>query len=462
MFATSILAPALLLAGTGLVVPANVTIGKNLEAFASIKLAEPAPEGGLEITIVSDDPTRLLLARAPDQAGARSITMKVSSRYLETPDFYLQALADSGSVTYKATAPGLGAAKGTVTLAPAGVLIVGPFEASSLRTTPSVPSMITLYSALLDRSGSVVAKQAIAGGLTVHVDVTSSDAKVGSVTPSRLTLTGGAALASAEFKPAGAGKTTLAASVPAGFSASARLAAVTAIVDLPGIALLGEISLGKNLQLRAEALLGEPAPANGVDVTLTSDDPQGLILSTREDQVGSKSITTHVPAGGRSAPYYIQALADSRTVTYTATAPGYRSRVAPVYLAPSAILIAYTPYGFGSRNPGFGFPPFTLSLSDQKPVQVTLWPVYLDPKTRRGADSNGQRLRAGVTATVDLKSSNPVVAKIASSVTIGGDSDCVTTQVIPLSVGQTVISVNTPAGFATPSNAATVVANVTK
>jgi hypothetical protein len=181
-------------------------------------------------------------------------------------------------------------------------------------------------------------------------------------------------------------------------------------------------------------------------------------LSHSADETGSGSIAIHVPAGATSASYYLQGLADSETVSYTGTAPGYRSRVAPVFLAPSAVLIGYSAYGFGSRS--FKFPPFTVSLSDRKAVYVALWTAYLDPTTRRGEDRTTEKLRPGVALTVDLKSSNPSVAKVASPVTMTGASDHFVTEFTALSVGQAVISVVTPSGFATPANASSVTALV--
>jgi hypothetical protein len=105
--------------------------------------------------------------------------------------------------------------------------------------------------------------------------------------------------------------------------------------------------------------------------------------------------------------------------------------------------------------------PFTVSLSDSsRPVQIALWSVYLDPKTLRGADITAQRLRPGVSATLDLKNSNPAVAKVASSVRITGPAPSASSDFVPLSPGQTVISINAPAGFVAPSNATSVTATV--
>src|SRR5271165_1904145 len=133
--ALSMLAPSALPGTLGIVVPANQTIGRNLETFTSVRLTESAPQTGLELTITSEDPSRLLVALTPDSAGSKSIVVKVNGQYNASPDFYLQALADSGNAAYAVSGPGLTSVKGIVTLAHSAILISGPSKSSSFRTT---------------------------------------------------------------------------------------------------------------------------------------------------------------------------------------------------------------------------------------------------------------------------------------------------------------------------------------
>lgn len=464
---SAMLAPAMLLAGPGFVVPAELTIGRNLQAYTSVRMSEHAPETGLLVTVTSDDPTRLLLAALPDKPGAKSITIKVNANYFETPDFLVQGFGDSGLATYTISAPGYESSKGSVKLASSSILIVGPFKAPSFTTTPNTSSKMTIYSALIDAEGKFVSQQAIAGGYDAKISILSSDPKVGGIPEQVLTMPSGDSSLFAEFKPNGTvGTTVLTVKMPAGFTQPKQYAMVKALVELPGMALTGDISLGKDLQVPSFILLGEAAPAKGVDVTLTSSDPKALVLSASFDKLGAGKVTIHVPAGEMRVPYFIQGLADSGTVTHTASAPGYRNRVAPVYMAPSGIMVVYSPYGppdeaevlraKATRDPRA----FTVSLADRNPTHLTLWTVYLDPKTRRGADITAQRLRPGVTATVNLSSTDPTIAKVASTVTLTGPSEWAMTEFVPLRAGQTTISVDTPAGFTTPSNAITVSATV--
>ena len=45
---------------------ANVAVGSSLQTTATFKLTEPAPDGGLEVTITSEDSNRLKLSRRPE------------------------------------------------------------------------------------------------------------------------------------------------------------------------------------------------------------------------------------------------------------------------------------------------------------------------------------------------------------------------------------------------------------
>ncbi len=469
---SAILAPAMLLAGPGFVTPAEVTVGRNLQMYTNIRLTEHAPETGLMVTITSDDPSRLLLSALPDKPGAKAITIKVNANYFETPDFMAQAFSDNGSVTYTISAPGYESSKGTIKLAQSSLLLVGPFKAPSFSTTPNTSAKMTVYSALIDAEGKFVMQQSISAGAgdersAVKVSILSSDPKVGIIPESVLTMAPGDSSMFAEFRPNGnVGTTSLTVKMPAGFSQSKQYAVVKAMVELPGMGLTGDINLGKDLQVPSFILLGEAAPAKGLDVTLTSSDPKAMVLSASVDKLGSGSVTIHVPAGEMRIPYFIQGLADSGTINHTASAPGYRDRVAPVYMAPSGIMVVYSPYGppdeaeflraKATRDPRA----FTVSLKEPSKTHLTLWTVYLDPKTRRGADITAQRLRPGVVATVNLSSTDPTIAKIESKVTLTGPSEWAMTEFVPLRAGQTTISVDTPAGFTTPSNAITVTATV--
>ena len=445
--------------------PADVSVGRNLQAYTNLRLSEQAPEKGLDITITSDDPSKVLFAVTPDKVGTPSITVKMRAQYMETPDFYVQALADSGDGTYTASAPGYGSVKGTVKLSPSSILIVGPFKGTAFKTTTGMPAKVAFYTGLISADGKFVAQQGVAAGKKVSFDVISSNSKAGKVSGTFVFENGESTL-NGEFTPAGAGETMLSVKQPEGFTAPKQYASVAVNVELPGIGMTGDINIGKNLQVPSHILLGQPAGPKGLDVTITSNDPKALVISASDDKLGSGSITVHVAAGMMRVPYYLQGMSDTGNVTHSASAPGYRTRVAPVSMVPSGIMVVYSPYGppdeaeflraKQTRDPRA----FTVEVGTRTPTYLTLWPVYLDPKTKRGADITAQKLRPGVTVKARLSNSDPTVGTVPEVVTFNGPDEWNMIEFTPLKPGHTVITIDTPEGFTRPSNATEVGANV--
>ena len=77
-----------------------------------VAISTAAQAGGLVINLTSDDPNRALLSLRPETAGSPSITLTVSAGFRASPAFYVQGLANTGIVTYTASAPGYGSATG--------------------------------------------------------------------------------------------------------------------------------------------------------------------------------------------------------------------------------------------------------------------------------------------------------------------------------------------------------------
>src|SRR5207253_3168438 len=56
---------------------AAVSVGKDLETQAVVTLSVPAPAGGVQLTITSGDPTKLLVATSRTAAGSASVVVNV-------------------------------------------------------------------------------------------------------------------------------------------------------------------------------------------------------------------------------------------------------------------------------------------------------------------------------------------------------------------------------------------------
>src|SRR5262249_33617773 len=152
-----------------------------------------------------------------------------------TQDFFVYGLVSSGSVSYTASASGLGSSDNTVTLQPSGFVLSGPLGigADFLTTTGAANADLTIMSALLDPAGNFQAEQAVRGGLTVNVNVSSSNPSIGTITASPVTFSGGVGAAVTQFDPATPGTTLLSLATPAGFSTPAQGSSLSALVITP-------------------------------------------------------------------------------------------------------------------------------------------------------------------------------------------------------------------------------------
>ncbi len=464
--AISFLSPSFV-AGQSALVPPNATVGSNLESPVRIKLPEPAPDEGLNITLRSADPNSLRISTTAEKLGTAELVIRARAGNSESQEFWLQALGNSGTVTYTADAPGQGSGTGTVTLAPSGILIKGPYQSPKFPTTTgALPPKILLVTARLDSSLKFAEQQAVPGGLTV--EVSNSNESVGRLANSPVEIPAGAGSAATQFHAAREGEVTFAVKAPPGFSVPAEFATVTAAVKKPGIVVTDDVFIGQNLEVGGALALGEYAPVGGLTVTLTSADPTKLLLSASQTEPGAKSVEIKIPAEGINAIFFLQALGDSGEVEYTATAPGFRSRTGVVKLAPSGITL--TPYFQGppdeaqvlKKQTSDGSHGFTMKESENTPMKLIAWTAQLDPKTHRSADITVQPLRAGISLTVPIVNSNPAVGKIASQITITGGSDHGSADFTPASGGTTEISVVTPKNFTVSANSTRVVGTVNK
>lgn len=464
--AVSLLTPSILAGNPSLGVQSGV-IGRNLETSANVTLSDPAPNQGVSITVRSTDPAKLLLSTVPDRAGIESIEVHVRQGYRESPEFWLQASSDAGKVDYTVQASGYDSATGTVTFAPSAIVIIGPFKAPAFQTTTgAIPTGITLKSARLDSSLQFVEEQAIAGGLSVQTKVNSSNTAAGIIPSQPPAIRGGESAQMTTFQPAGEGETRLSVTIPPGFATPAQFADVLMTVRKPGLGLSSRMRLGQNLELPGVLSLGEAAPAQGLEVTITSADPSRLLLSPSATEIGAASVTVKIPGGGVSGQYYVQGTGNAGTVSYAAAAPGFQSRTVDLELTPSGIML--TPIAQGPpdeaqvlrKEAPDGTHRFATSLALPIPVHLVAWTAQLDPETHRGADITVQALRAGVTLNILLSSSQPTIGGVAPSVTIEGGRESGVVEFTPLHAGTTEISVATPEHFTTPANSTMVIAVV--
>jgi len=464
--AAATLNPLLLLGGVeSTLTPANVSVGNKLEAPAKVTLSDAALDDGLEVTLRSGDPARLRISGDPEKPGSAVVVVKMRQGHRETPEFWLQGLDSSGTVTYTAEASGFTSGKGTVTLTPSGIVVVGPLRAPKfITTTGAPPRKITIASARLDASRKFAEEQAVAGGLSVPLAMVNSTPSAGGLEEAPGAIPGGQSSIAVHFRPRAEGETTISVKVPAGFTMPEEMGDVTASVRMPGLAISDQMFLGQNLQVGGVLNVGELPPAGGVLITLTSSDPEKLLLSDSSTVLGSKSVQIRMKENTTFAEYFLQALGKSGTASYTASAPGYKTRTAIITLAPSGVIV--TPISQGPPDEAQVLRPkdsdggtyrMSIDLAKGKPMQFVVWTAQLDPATHHSADITVQALRPGVTLTIPLRNSNPAVGTVGTEVVIPAGQDHIIADFTPLAAGSTEISVQTPKDF-TPSANSTAVA----
>jgi hypothetical protein len=447
-------------------IPTGATVGNGLEATASVSLNGVATggtcslvspnvyTGGLTVTLTSNNPSQLQLAVNPTDPGSTSIAVCINGGLNHTPAFYVYGLANSGSPTYTATAPGFGSSNGTVMLMPGGFIVAGPFGigGSSFPTSPlQSPSTITVYAAQLDASLNFVTTAQVAGTASINIPVISGTTSVGTISPSPVNISGGASSATTSFTPVAAGDSVISAGVPSGFSTPADDGSVTADVSTPGFAVTGfpsAVSIGNNLQIQGTIVIGQLAPSGGQNVMLTSNNPSQLLLSATGTSTGSNTLMLNIPAGTNNVMFYLQAVGGSATVSYTASASGFTSRTGTITITESAVVIS---------GP-IGESPFDTTIATGA-TALTVTMAQLDVN---GNFVQMQTLAGGLSLLVNINDSNSSVATAPTSVTIMGGSTA-TVNFTPVAVGQATISISgTPSGYtATPSGYGSITGVVT-
>ncbi len=200
------------------------TIGKNLQVTGSGALDAPAPSD-LQVTITSNNPN-VLLSTSPTVMGTSSITSIIQTgsgvNSIGFPTYFVQALANTGTGQLTVSVPGYASSSFTVTLAPSGLVLVGPNGIGAdfgvlmsngnvaLTATTSVLDSITLM--------PTVVSESVRGGFSVMATATSSASDVAVLQDSSVMIAGGASGTSVVMIPTGPGSTTISLSVPDGFS----------------------------------------------------------------------------------------------------------------------------------------------------------------------------------------------------------------------------------------------------
>jgi hypothetical protein len=442
--------------GNGAISVSSASIGRNLQALLSISIPTPAPAGGVNVTLTSGDPTKVLLGQPVSAGncgtGCPSIILTIGVGQT-TVGIYAKALASGGTVQVKASASGFTDGSGTITLTPSGFALIGPngvgvpsFSVSQgINTTSLTVAAYRLDATLL----TLAEPQLLAQDVTVSL--TSSSPLVGGVSPASVSLATGDSSATTVFSASTQGATTLTAvtpTTPAGFitplgGASSLLASITP----PGMS-VSNVTVGKDLETTANVTLAGAAPSGGLVVTISSSDTSKVLLSTSPTGAGVPTITMNILAGHSATPdFYVYGLASAGSIDYSASASGFGSATAKVNLMPSGFVLATPSLGadFSTTTGG---------------SNTTLY-IYAAQLSATLNYVAAQAVRGSFQIQVNVTSSDTGVGQILSSpVTIAGGSVSGSTQFQPSAAGTTTISASA-SGYSVPVTYGSVNATVT-
>jgi hypothetical protein len=446
----------------------SVQVGKDLQVRLTVSLEAPAPAGNLPVTITSADPSKVRLSPNSTTLGSETGTLTLTILAGgSTAGFFIHALDNTGSVQLTATAPGYTDSTGAVLLRPSGFALGSEScldcSPAFTTTTLSAQTALAVRSVRLDPTTlNFDGIQTLRAGISpASVNVTSSNPGVGTITTSPLVFNANENQKLTAFDPASAGTSVLSVDTPAGFSTPNNLRAMTANVVVPSVN-LGDAQVGKDMQVQTNVFLAAPAPTGGLPMTFTVSDPTRVRLSRSATVLGDETgeVIFNIPAGAISTgAFYVQAIDGSGTVQYTASAPGYNSVTRTITLYPSGFLL-----GIGSGCPvGFGCLGTTINTQTTSPnTTLIVVPAALEPGTLTYRSLGA--LRPGVgPVSVNVVSSNPEVGTITTSpLVINTNENQKLTAFDPVSAGAATLSIQTPAGFSSPSNFQEITANVTQ
>ncbi len=434
-----------------------VNVGQGLEAEAAVSLTGNAP-GNTTVTLASSNSSNLQFAcesTAPGSgcstgsgspATSGTITVTIAQNQTQSANFFAIGSGAPGSVPYTISGGSFGSLPASVTIVPSTLTVqaVSTILGQSPQVTVSTAALV---------SGTPV-PEAVAPNETVTVTVTSNPMGVGIITNPTVTISGGSITGTTTFMPTAVGTATITAAA-SGFSSGSTQVTVSSGAT---IQINNQATVGQHLENQNSMLLGAPAPAGGLPVTLSvATGSVGLMqLAVNPGDPGANSITVTVPPGQLSATYYVYGLQSSGTATYSATASGYASATDTVTLAPSGIdIFGTTPSGTVTC---------ATSCNASLSAGAATFMVFTNQLSTDGSNTivAQQNLAGNVPLSVRVQNSGSGVGTLSSSgtTTITPGTDSGTLIFTPRATGSATLSVTQPTGYSAPSQATSIAITV--
>ncbi len=330
------------ISGPTISVQSAVTVGAGLQ-LSTFAILGASEHGGVDVTITSSQPSRVLVSRDASTVGTASATVTVPNGQTFVT-YYIHALESvTGSANVTVSAPGFTGGSHAADVVPSGIEIVnlntatttlsaddsgwyvqvglpcegntqlctvqnlrpgGPLFVVSLALAPAQTPIAQLRSDQPVATGQTVTKP-------IQPGIYYTQAIVGG---SSYGLT---------FDPLAGGQTSVTATGPAGVLTMTTTGVRPVTISGPTISVQSAVTVGAGLQLSTFAILGA-SEHGGVDVTITSSQPSRVLVSRDASTVGTASATVTVPNGQTFVTYYIHGVENvAGSANVTVSAPGF-------------------------------------------------------------------------------------------------------------------------------------------
>ncbi|MEM6639956.1 MAG: Ig-like domain-containing protein [Pseudomonadota bacterium] len=407
----------------------NQRIGGGLQAAYRVLLGG-ADHGGVTVQIDSLEPSKVLLSTDSATAGSASIGVSIADGQT-AGTFWVQGVPGAtGTVTLSATESLFATDTYDVEI---GAPVLAIFGLGTSTTTLSADASFTVWTYTPNTSGTgLQSNQAVAGGSSLSVSVTSSDTAVGQLVTTAVPGGGSAvtveiqpgqsrsptsvASGGVAFDPTGDGTVDVVASA-AGFTAFPINDTISVAVSQPSITLQPQSSpnqrVGGGLQAAYRVVLGG-ADHGGVTVQIDSADPSTVVLSTDSTTAGSASIGVSIADGQTSGTFWVQGVSGATgTATLSASEPQFATGTFDVEIVAPVLAV----FGLGTS---------TTTLSADTPFSV--W-TYTPTASGTGLQRN-QAVAGGSPLSVSVTSSDTAVGQLVTTAVPGGGA-AVTVDIAP-------------------------------
>jgi hypothetical protein len=427
----------------------DLTFGKDTfgQTFINLPNNVATPSTNLMATITSTDPTRVMLSPDQDTSPGPSVT-RILAAGQRSFSFYIHALGNSGVVPLTITAPGYMDTTMKISLTDTFFYFEDNFNID--QTVHAViqngPQIIRIHATPGPTpNGTFQSQSTIRPGVNVSVTVNSSDSTIVRVDTDHVIFQGGTSSQDVVYQPLSPGLATLSLSLPPGYLSHPTQGQV--IVNAQGAKLTLNLpsQIGRDLQ-SGGSVSAEDNFKQQTAVTITSSDPSRLLLSSSATAPGQATLSISATAG--QPQIFVQSLADSGTITVTASANGYQNGTFNITLVPAAAV-----FQTASTQQTI----YTNSAVQRLPVAL----APLDPATLR--PQTPQIPRLGANLSISVTSSDPKVLAVNTPTLqfpVDPQQQQQTALVQPAGVGTAILSLGPLPGGVMPASGSQIVFTV--